>query len=284
MPVYPLCEVFGYPADNFSDEATNHRFHKMCPYNNRVSKCTKVSVTNPLGVCSMWMTEKPIIICPVRFRQNWQVVKDTTSFLLPNAARIDFVTEASLHGADGNEAGSIDVVLVDYEEGNKVVNFGALELQSVYITGNIRNPFSYYIQDPESRHNNSWSGDKPPRPDWLSSVKRLVRQLTVKGAILNTWGKKMAIAVESQFYQNIPVLNGITEVTKEKAELGWFLYSLIFNAQTACFELQLERTIYMTFEAAIERFSTLQAGDIQEFTNTLQKKLLLKSGKNKSRP
>ena len=175
--------------------AENSRTNKLCPYNNKVDTCTKVSITNPLGVCSIWIGDRPVTICPVRFRQNWQTIQDTAHFLLPYAVHIDFVTEATLHDADGIEAGSIDVVLVEHDTQNMVTNFGALEIQSVYISGNIRDPFSYYMAEPQARYNTHWSGAKPPRPDWLSSVKRLVRQLTVKGAILNAWGKKMAIAV-----------------------------------------------------------------------------------------
>jgi len=35
------------------------------------------------------------------------------------------------------------VVLVAYDDAGKVVDFGALEIQAVYISGNVREPFEY---------------------------------------------------------------------------------------------------------------------------------------------
>jgi len=43
----------------------------------------------------------------------------------------------------GRSAGNIDVVLVSYDNDGKVLDFGALEIQAVYISGNVRDPFEY---------------------------------------------------------------------------------------------------------------------------------------------
>ena len=69
---------------------------------------------------------------------------DVQSFLLPNATKSDFVTEVKLKDADGQVIGIIDVVLVETDQ-REVINFGALEIQAVYISGNVRNPFRSYI-------------------------------------------------------------------------------------------------------------------------------------------
>lgn len=169
------------------------------------------------------------------------------------------------------------MVLVESDIDNQIVNFGALEIQAVYTSGNIRDPFQAFISNTDHLYNVPWVGRNPPRPDWLSSVKRLIRQITVKGAILNSWNKRMAIALEAQFYQNIWVLDNIANVPPEEAQIGWYLYTLEFTAQKSIYELKLERTIYMNFEAAMERFSSLKAGNINEFTAILQKKLAEKN-------
>jgi hypothetical protein len=144
LPGQPLCEVFGFPINNFDTEAVHYRTEKLCPFNNRVPQCTKDKAKDPLGVCSIKEGDSAIVICPVRFRQSWKIMADVQSFLLPNATKSDFVTEVKLKDADGQAIGIIDVVLVETDQ-REVINFGALEIQAVYISGNVRNPFRSYI-------------------------------------------------------------------------------------------------------------------------------------------
>jgi len=49
--------------------------------------------------------------------------------------------EVRLNDANGKSAGNIDAVLVAYDEQGKVYDFGALEIQAVYISGKVREPF-----------------------------------------------------------------------------------------------------------------------------------------------
>ncbi len=75
---------------------------------------------------------------------------------------------------------------------NRITDFGAIEVQAVYISGNIRDPYERYIADPVGQANLNWRGKpKYPRPDYLSSTrKRLAPQLLYKGGILNGWGEE----------------------------------------------------------------------------------------------
>lgn len=284
MPGQPLCEVFGYPVNDQSPEAIRHRSGKLCPFNNVVPQCTKTSVLDPLGVCSVFEKGAPVITCPVRFRQkirNATMYDDAKKFLLPSSSQWDYVTEATLRDSQGLSVGDIDVVLVEYESNNKVTDFGIMEVQAVYISGNIRNPFNAFLAQTEPRRALEWTGLNYPRPDWLSSIKRLVRQLTVKGAIFNTWQKRMAVACQRQFFTNLRLLDNAPIITEEESELAWLLYDLHSNEQTGYYELQLERTVYMTFEFAMDRLSSLQAGDIQDFVAILNNKLAEKRKSNR---
>lgn len=85
MAEQPLAEIFGFPIDNFSEEAETSRREKRCPYNNRVRKCTKDKADDPLGVCSIHHGSAIAITCPVRFRENWMIVRDATQFFLSQA-------------------------------------------------------------------------------------------------------------------------------------------------------------------------------------------------------
>ncbi len=83
MSKQPLAEFFGFPIDNLSATAEHYRKNKLCPYNNKVPSCTRNSVKDPLGVCSVLSGNEAAITCPTRFRQNWQVVSDAAQYFFP---------------------------------------------------------------------------------------------------------------------------------------------------------------------------------------------------------
>jgi hypothetical protein len=92
-----------------------------------------------------------------------------------------------LKDADGGSAGNIDIVLCAYDKAGKVYDFGALEVQAVYISGNVWNPFEHYMEAPVKNANMDWTNEENyPRPDYLSSSrKRLAPQLIFKGGIIH---------------------------------------------------------------------------------------------------
>ena len=96
MPNHPLAEVFGYPADNLTPEAERFRKNRLCPYNNKSPNCTKSSVENPLGVCSVFGGQEVVITCPVRFRQDWTITTDAAAFFFPPGATWTSLTEVQL--------------------------------------------------------------------------------------------------------------------------------------------------------------------------------------------
>jgi hypothetical protein len=207
MPQHPLAEVFGFPIDNFSQDAERYRRNKLCPFNNKVPSCTKDKAENPLGVCSVYDNSKVVITCPVRFRQDWLIAEDAAAFFFPVDSSWTSLTEIRINDIYGRSAGNIDVVLVAYDKAGRILDFGALEVQAVYISGNIRKAFEYYIEDPKVHANIDWTRQHHyPRPDYLSSSrKRLAPQLIYKGGILHTWGKRQAVAVDSNFFSTLPL-------------------------------------------------------------------------------
>ena len=194
MSNQPLAEVFGYPIDNLDSEAINHREHKLCPFGNIVARCTKDNVLNPLGVCSIFEGAKPVITCPVRFRQDMIFAQHIAECFFPQAARWALLPEIRLVDKYKKRVGNIDYCIVHYDEFDTIIDFVTVEIQSVYISGNISKPFESYIQDHQQGAIFNWSGQAfYPRPDYLSSsFKRLVPQIVVKGAIVKQWQKKQA--------------------------------------------------------------------------------------------
>ena len=148
---HPLAEVFGFPLST-SEEAQRYRRLRLCPFNNRVPNCTKDKVNDPLGVCSIYDGSDIAITCPVRFRQNWVIAEDAANFFFPKGMKWTSLIEVRLNDRDGLSAGNIDVVLVSYNDQGRVTDFGALEVQGVYISENVRRPFEHYMQDQISGH------------------------------------------------------------------------------------------------------------------------------------
>jgi len=137
----PLAEVFGYLTTDQSEKAIRYRTHRLCPFNNKVPNCTKDKAKDPLGVCSIYHENHPVITCPIRFREDWIITDDAASFFFPDDATWSSLTEVRLNDSQGKSAGNIDVVLVAYDDKGKIYDFGALEVQAVYISGNVREPF-----------------------------------------------------------------------------------------------------------------------------------------------
>jgi hypothetical protein len=181
-----------------------------------------------------------------------------------------------LNDASGKSAGNIDVILIAYDDDGKVLDFGALEIQAVYISGNVREPFEYYIADPQNRATMGWSKEPSyPRPDYLSSSrKRLVPQLVYKGGILNAWGKKLAVALNKSFFATLPILK---QVPKRDADIAWLIYDLELRTEKGDapgrYYLTKVDEVFTEFEPALLSITTPLPGKVEDFIKLLQGKL-----------
>lgn len=265
----PLAEVFGFPINNEFARAKRYRENKLCPFNNIVSNCTKNSIEFPLGVCSLNHKGKPVIICPIRFREDWSIISDAATFIFEKKATWTHVGEVRLKDKHGKSAGNIDYVLVSYDEKGRVVDFGSLEVQAVYISGNLTGPFTTYLEKPSPKF--IWNhAFKFPKPDYLSSSrKRLIPQIIAKGSILKQWKKKQVVALQTSFYKTLPEL---PEFDKTESDFAFFLYDLV-PTKSRSLELKLQKVVYTKFAKALELIAKFEAGSVKEFTVVLQKKL-----------
>jgi hypothetical protein len=272
IPKHPLAEIFGFPANNLSPDAGRYRKLKLCPFNNKVPNCTKDKAENPLGVCSVYDGTSVVVTCPVRFRQDWLIAEDAAAFFFSADCSWTSLTEVRINDKYGRSAGNIDVVLVAYDKAGRILDFGSLEVQAVYISGNVRNPFEYYIQNPREHADMDWTKKRNyPRPDYLSSSrKRLAPQLIYKGGILHAWKKKMAVAVDSNFFNTLPPMD---QVSANEAEMAWLIYDLTRDTQQNRYQMALSKTVYTKFNAALEKITRAEAGNVQDFVDQLQEKL-----------
>ena len=273
MAKQPLAEVFGFPLTNMEKDAVRHRENRLCPFNNNVPNCTKDKANNPLGVCSILNDDGAVVItCPVRFREGWIIAEDAARFFFSAGTKWTTLTEVRLKDKYEKSAGNIDVVLVAYNELGKVTDFGALEVQAVYISGNVRNPFEFYMEDPRANQSMDWAGQvNYPHADYLSSSrKRLAPQLIFKGGIFKSWRKKSAVALNSGFFNTLPEL---AEVPKEEADVAWLIYDLVRDKSENVFELKLVREVFTKFHESLEKITRSEAGNVDDFLSVLQEKV-----------
>ncbi len=265
-----IAEVFGHAPDDFSDRAVRYRAQRLCPFNNKVPSCTKDKARNPLDVCSILHGGSPVITCPVRFREDWLIVDDAATFFFAGDLKWTTLAEVRLNDADGKSAGNIDIVLVAYDDAGRVMDFGALEVQAVYISGNIRASFEHYMRDPARNLDEDWPD--PPRPDYLSSSrKRLVPQLLYKGGILHSWRKKTAVALSRSFFGTLPEL---PVVSADEADIAWMIYDLVpGNGASSGFTLRRDRIVHTRFEPSLLAITSPRPGPLETFMSSLQERL-----------
>lgn len=278
---HPLAEVFGFPIQNEGKRAKHFRENKLCPYGNKVPNCTKDKVEAPLGVCSVICGEDRVITCPVRFREDWIIVENAAKFAFDEGVAWTSLSEIKLLDSDGQSAGNIDYVVVSYDkESGEILDFASVEVQGVYISGNLRNSFEAYMKNPSPDF--SWNGKNYPHPDFLSSSrKRLIPQMLYKGGIFKAWGKKQCVVIQESFYKTLPEL---PEVPIEKADIAWFLYDLILDEADNQYHLTLVRTVYTEFSQALNKVITPKPGKIDTFVGLLQSKLDEKQSVSPDKP
>lgn len=266
-----LGEVFGFPAGNVSTQATYVRDNKLCPFNNKGPRCTKDSVSDPLGVCSVREGNEPTITCPIRFRQDWIIAVNAAAFFFPGHDYWTALTEVRLPDKYGQSAGNLDLVIVAHDVDGKVLDFGAVEVQAVYISGNVRVPFRHYMENSQAYLEDDERAKAYVRPDYLSSSrKRLAPQLIYKGGILKGWGKKLAVVLQTRFFATLPSL---PLVGQEEAEIAWMLYDLVHDQSQNRYNLTHRETVYTQFKPALDRITIAEAGPVEDFMKRLQKSL-----------
>jgi len=253
MPNHPLAEVFGFPTDNLSATAERYRRNKLCPYHNKVPSCTKDKAKDPLGVCSIYEGEHLAVTCPVRFRQDWLIIEDAANFLFAPGTNWTSLQEVRLNDAEGKSAGNIDFVLVAYDELGRITDFGALHVQAVSTKGNIRQPFAQYMAHREIEVSMVEPASQTKANYAESFREQLLPQLVYKGAMLQAWGKKQAVALQRPLFETLPQL---PTVPREEADMVWLIYDLEFLTEQNRHQLVLHHTKYTKFDPAWQKIAS----------------------------
>ena len=181
------------------------------------------------------------------------------------------LTEARLKDKRSKSAGNIDIVIAALNEDDEIADFGAVEVQAVYISGNVSRAFREYMKNPAANYAMEWPRKNYPRPDYLSSSrKRLAPQLIYKGGILHKWGKRMVVVAHQGFFDQLPPLK---EVDESDAEIAWMVYDFRHDKATNRYILERRAVKYTEFESALTTITTPIVGDMVEFIKYLKERI-----------
>lgn len=193
-----IVEFFGYSPDDTSNAAVQGRANHLCPFSGRT--CTKTLNDGEIsGACTLKpATMGPVICCPIRlYSDNYRILGDIvlTAFgsaipLLP-ANQIaqrqgeciavfgkGWGKELRLPNRGRSGGYFVDWVLARINSGGDLVDFVAVEVQSIDTTGNYRAEREAYLSG------QSFSGSSSAGFNWENVNKRILPQIIYKGHVL----------------------------------------------------------------------------------------------------
>lgn len=269
-PIQPLTEVFGFPAEDVSASAEHHRRNKLCPFHD--NPCTKEGAKNPLGICSnnYGQAAPPAITCPVRLKEDSLVFNLAAEYFFGAGQSYEPLPEIPLHHEGGLKAGNIDFVPARFDADGTLLDWGALELQTVYMSySNQRTLFNGYMKD--RGFLDSFTLRDGGRPDWRSSSKkRLVPQLIEKAPlVIRGFGKRFAVAVQPGLLGSLPRL---PQVAPEDSELAIIQVDLVQDHASGRFRLTHMDTLHLRLDETLRTLAHQADGDLPKFEQAMKRK------------
>lgn len=261
-----------------------------CPFKSTASSI--VNCSKAYGVCSLRSYRKdsetgtvganvPSTLrttCPNRFEQDGTIYKVIGEKLLGDAnatpiGETPFLKRVPLMGpaepVSKREVGRIDNILV--RPGTVPLEWAPVEKQSVYFSGQKMSLEFQSIIDSQD--------EQIPfplisrRPDYRSSgPKRLLPQLEIKVPTIRTWGRKLAVVVDEDFFNQLGYMEQAPNAPDiSNAEVIWFVVK--YTETPAGFKLEPLRVYVTTLPKAIEGLVAAIPVSQGEFETKIQKKL-----------
>ena len=197
-----IIEFFGYDPEDRSPAAVAVRRDLQCPFLGR--QCVKTLSDKLIsGACTLKPSKAgPVICCPIRlYAKNYEILRDVARVafgpVLPLVAA-HTITDATgeciavfgkgwgkelrlpSRAKSGTKSGAyfVDWVLAHVSAAGELINFVAVEVQSIDTTGNYRKERDTYLRE------ESFKGKSTAGFNWENVNKRILPQLIYKGHVL----------------------------------------------------------------------------------------------------
>lgn len=237
---FPIAEVFGFPHDNDSEEARRCQEDYLCPFVG--ARCIKGGhgVPVPLGTCTVHSRYGPVITCPSRFYgDNHQILNRVAAYLLGDTANRILIPEVG-----PTQTYNLDWITASYDDRLQLSDYHGIEVLTIDITGSVRPYFEAYLagkhwEDIEHRYGINWA----------NVFKRTLPQLLAKGAMLSSYGKKLAVVVQDQlilYLDRTGRLKVEEESNSSLVNLVFFVHELHYSADENIYRLELAQVIPTT--------------------------------------
>lgn len=276
-----------------AEEALKRKTDLSCPWRSGAEKT--VPCNKKGGVCTIRLYQREehtdaastvagalgglCTVCPSRFYENGMIFQWIGEGILGHAQpkvlreirflERDRATEVESSRERPREAvGKIDHVLVWSAQDQ--LSWCALEMQAVYFSGDsmseefqalaLRTPKETVVPFPV--------GDR--RPDFRSSgPKRLMPQLQIKVPALRRWGKKMAVVVDSAFFDALGKMADVPDLSN--CDIAWFVVGYDETHGEAKIARRCVRRT--TLECAVEGLTAGKPVTLETFERRIREKL-----------
>jgi len=193
-----IIEFFGYNPEDRSPAATDARRNLQCPFLGR--QCVKTLSDGLIsGACTLKPKNGgPVICCPIRlYAKNYEILRDVARIafspvipLVPANAITELTGECvavfgkgwgkELRLPNRGKSGGyfVDWVLAHVSTQRELLNFVAVEVQSIDTTGNYRKEREAYLKE------EFFPGASTAGFNWENVNKRILPQLIYKGHVL----------------------------------------------------------------------------------------------------
>jgi hypothetical protein len=252
----------------------------------------KVNCWKPGGICSLRSYEESVdtkvvsldsrastirTTCPSRFEEGGTIYRWIGETILGDEKAVPvgetpFLERAATvqdpSGQALRKVGRIDNVLV--LPGSDPLQWCPIEKQAVYFSGErMEHEFRAMAGAPASSP--LPFPLKNRRPDYRSSgPKRLLPQLEIKVPTLSTWGKKMAVVVDEDFFSQLGHMREANDLSN--AELAWFIVKYADEGENM--KLQPGRVSIIRLKDAIEGLVAAVPIPKPQFEEAIRSKLL----------
>ncbi|WP_269537358.1 NotI family restriction endonuclease [Cerasicoccus fimbriatus] len=262
-----IYEFFGYRSDDQSDRAVDAAQKELCPIiNERCEKTFNDGIVS--GVCSVKpMTTGPVICCPIRlYADNYKILSDVA--LKAFEERLELVTgplaiahakskkcacvavfgkrkggELRLPQKSGSGSYFVDWILAKIDSNGQLVEFIAVEVQTIDTTGNYRNGYHALTENRQIVKTTAGL-------NWENVSKRILPQLIYKGQVLQReelCKKGLFFVCPEPVYRKIMTRlggkEGLVKYSLQPASISFLAYDFKNSANTTDAELvKLERT------------------------------------------
>ncbi len=187
-------EIFGQDYDTLDlGEVVSSDYN--CPFIS--NKCNKKSrlLPYPMGICTVRLNDKNVIICPQRYRENDIVFKDVTDTFFGSTDNTIVFSEVRVNGI-----GSFDFVIVKHEPLRTTIeDFVVVEFQSDSTTGTgklVQN-ITDVIDGNEVQERYKFGMNT------YNTIKLSFIQMLMKGQAIEHWRKNIAWIMQDFIFSNM---------------------------------------------------------------------------------